>query len=154
MGFLFYDSRKGKYITTQQVSNSYKRICEKAGIPYQGAHALRHTFASRKIEARRAQLIGSNSPVRLRPLPVAEKGSKKNLAAVEILKKPYRAFNKFSGTAMRHTLPYAMRSLRCPGPPSFDCSAGIKLTNLEKLSALVYNASRGVNSYKKPHSYY
>lgn len=131
MGFLFYDSRKGKYITTQQVSNSYKRICEKAGIPYQGAHALRHTFASRKIEARRAQLIGSNSPVRLRPLPVAEKGSKKNLAAVEILKSRIGRLTKFR--APQCDIRCLTLCVHCvaPGPRLSTAAQGLSLQTLK-----------------------
>ena len=38
-------------ISTSQVNNYYRRICEKADIPIGGQHALRHTFATRCIEA-------------------------------------------------------------------------------------------------------
>ena len=37
-------------ISTSQVNNYYRRICEKANIPNGGQHALRHTFATRAIE--------------------------------------------------------------------------------------------------------
>ena len=38
-------------ISTSQVNNYYRRICEKADIPIGGQHALRHTFATRCIES-------------------------------------------------------------------------------------------------------
>ena len=38
-------------ISTSQVNNYYRRICEKANIPNGGQHALRHTFATRCIES-------------------------------------------------------------------------------------------------------
>ena len=48
---IFYDYNKGGVITTNQVCSMYKKICKDAGIPYYGQHALRHTFATRCIEA-------------------------------------------------------------------------------------------------------
>ena len=48
---IFYDYNKGGVITTNQVCAMYKKICKDAGIPYYGQHALRHTFATRCIEA-------------------------------------------------------------------------------------------------------
>ena len=50
-GLIFYDYEKGGIIETHQVNSFYKRICEKAGIEYNGQHALRHTFATRCIES-------------------------------------------------------------------------------------------------------
>ena len=50
-GTLFYDYVKGAIITTSQVNCFYRRLCEKADIEYLGQHALRHTFATRCIEA-------------------------------------------------------------------------------------------------------
>lgn len=50
-GLLFYDFKKGSIIETHQVNSFYRRICEKAGIPFMGQHSLRHTFASRCIES-------------------------------------------------------------------------------------------------------
>ena len=50
-GLIFYDHNKDDVIATYQVCSFYKRICEKAGIPYNGQHSLRHTFATRCIEA-------------------------------------------------------------------------------------------------------
>ena len=50
-GLIFYDHNKDDVIATYQVCSFYKRICEKAGIPYYGQHSLRHTFATRCIEA-------------------------------------------------------------------------------------------------------
>lgn len=50
-GLIFYDHRKHKVITTTQVNSTFKRICEKAGLEHTGQHALRHTFATRCIEA-------------------------------------------------------------------------------------------------------
>ena len=51
MGLLFYDYNKKNVIATHQVNSFYKRLCEKNGIEYGGQHALRHTFATRCIEA-------------------------------------------------------------------------------------------------------
>lgn len=50
-GLLFYDNEKDGIIETTQVNCFYRRICEKAGVEYNGQHALRHTFATRCIEA-------------------------------------------------------------------------------------------------------
>lgn len=49
---LFYDFNKNSVITTNQVNLAFKRICDKNGI-YDNAtqHMLRHTFATRCIEA-------------------------------------------------------------------------------------------------------
>ena len=50
---LFYDFRNNHPVTTQQVNSYFKRQCEKAGIDYPGGqHALRHTFATRGLEAK------------------------------------------------------------------------------------------------------
>ena len=50
-GLVFYDYVKDGIIETSQVNSFYRRICESAGIEYNGQHALRHTFATRSIEA-------------------------------------------------------------------------------------------------------
>ena len=50
-GLIFYDYNKDALINTCQVNNYYHRICEAAGIPCMGQHALRHTFATRCIES-------------------------------------------------------------------------------------------------------
>ena len=50
-GLIFYDHNKGDVVATYQVCAFFKRICEKAKVPYYGQHALRHTFATRCIEA-------------------------------------------------------------------------------------------------------
>lgn len=50
-GLIFYDYNKKDIVSTTQVNAFYRRICEKASIEYNGQHALRHTFASRCIEA-------------------------------------------------------------------------------------------------------
>lgn len=50
-GLIFYDHYKNGVISTSQVNCFYKRICEKAGIEFHGQHSLRHTFATRCIEA-------------------------------------------------------------------------------------------------------
>lgn len=50
-GLLFYDQNKMGLITTNQVNSFFNRICEKAGLDITGQHALRHTFATRCIEA-------------------------------------------------------------------------------------------------------
>lgn len=48
---LFYDKMNDKIISTQQVNEFFHRACEKCNIEYNGQHALRHTFATRCIEA-------------------------------------------------------------------------------------------------------
>ena len=50
-GLIFYDHNKEDVIATYQVGKFFERICEKAKVPYYGQHALRHTFATRCIEA-------------------------------------------------------------------------------------------------------
>ncbi len=50
-GLVFYDYGKKDLITTSQVNCFFHRICKKAGISKRGQHALRHTFATRCIEA-------------------------------------------------------------------------------------------------------
>lgn len=50
-GLLFYDYGKDGYVETSQVNCFHRRICEKANIEYRGQHCLRHTFATRCIEA-------------------------------------------------------------------------------------------------------
>lgn len=51
MGLIFYDHIKDGLIATTQVNCFFRRMCEKANIEYNGQHALRHTFATRCIEA-------------------------------------------------------------------------------------------------------
>ena len=48
---LFINLCSGKPFLTSQVSAYFSRICKKAGIEPRGQHALRHTFATRCIEA-------------------------------------------------------------------------------------------------------
>ena len=50
-GLLFYDTKKKSVVTTMQVCCTFKRLLKKAGIEDRGQHALRHTFATRCIEA-------------------------------------------------------------------------------------------------------
>ena len=50
-GLLFYDYEHNKIISTSQVNLFFKRACEKCDIEERGQHALRHTFATRCIEA-------------------------------------------------------------------------------------------------------
>ena len=50
-GLLFYDYIKMGLITTNQVNSFFNRLCEKAGLDIRGQHSLRHTFATRCIEA-------------------------------------------------------------------------------------------------------
>ena len=50
-GLLFYDYIKNGIIETTQVNCFYRRLCEKANVPFYGQHALRHTFATRCIES-------------------------------------------------------------------------------------------------------
>lgn len=51
LGLVFYDYNKDDVVATHQVAAFYRRLCIKTGIPNYGQHALRHTFATRCIEA-------------------------------------------------------------------------------------------------------
>lgn len=51
LGFIFYDNNKDDVISTKQVNNFFRRVVAKAGLSMRGQHALRHTFATRCIEA-------------------------------------------------------------------------------------------------------
>lgn len=48
---IFYDYRRKHVISTMQVCSFFRRLCEKTGLAYYGQHCLRHTFATRCIEA-------------------------------------------------------------------------------------------------------
>ena len=48
---LFFNRCSGEPFLTSQVSAYFRRICKKAGVEPRGQHALRHTFATRCIEA-------------------------------------------------------------------------------------------------------
>lgn len=50
-GIIFYNHRRGSIINTNQVNSYFNRVAEKAGIDITGQHSLRHTFATRCIEA-------------------------------------------------------------------------------------------------------
>ena len=50
-GLLFYDHVYDKMISTYQVNHFFMRTCKKLGIKCDGQHCLRHTFATRCIEA-------------------------------------------------------------------------------------------------------
>lgn len=50
-GLIFYNHKTNSLVTTSDVNNLYNRILNKAGIPRRGQHSLRHTFATRCIEA-------------------------------------------------------------------------------------------------------
>lgn len=51
-GFLFYDFRNDHPVYAQMANSFFHRICEKTGIQTSGGqHLLRHTFATRAIEA-------------------------------------------------------------------------------------------------------
>ena len=51
LGLIFYDTNKKDVISTPQVNSYFRRVCKKAGIEPRGQHTLRHSFASRCIEA-------------------------------------------------------------------------------------------------------
>ncbi|MDY2920709.1 MAG: tyrosine-type recombinase/integrase [Lentihominibacter sp.] len=50
-GVIFYDHRGKKLVDTAQVCSYFNRVCAKAGINITGQHCLRHTCATRCIEA-------------------------------------------------------------------------------------------------------
>lgn len=59
-GLLFYDNIGNKIISTNQVNCFFKRVCEKCNIEVRGQHSLRHTFATRCIEAGISPLVLKN----------------------------------------------------------------------------------------------
>ena len=56
-GLVFYDYQKKNMISTSQVDCFFRRMCKKAGIEVMGQHSLRHTFATRCIEAGISPLV-------------------------------------------------------------------------------------------------
>ena len=50
-GLIFYDYLNNRVVTTSNVNSYYKRVCDKCGIECNGQHSLRHTYATRCIEA-------------------------------------------------------------------------------------------------------
>ena len=50
-GLIFCDRYTGEPFSTSKAAASFRRYCRKANIPVRGQHALRHTFATRCIEA-------------------------------------------------------------------------------------------------------
>ena len=50
-GLIFFDNNKNDFVTTSQVNCQFKRLLAKADISDRGQHSLRHTFATRAIEA-------------------------------------------------------------------------------------------------------
>ena len=56
-GLIFYDYNKNGLIETTQVNSFFHRLCEKAGLKCTGQHVLRHTFATRCIEAGISPLV-------------------------------------------------------------------------------------------------
>ena len=56
-GLVFYDYQKNNVISTSQVECFFRRMCKKAGIEAMGQHSLRHTFATRCIEAGISPLV-------------------------------------------------------------------------------------------------
>lgn len=57
LGLVFYEHLKNDLITTGQVNCFFHHICRKAGVSISGQHALRHTFATRCIEAEVPQVV-------------------------------------------------------------------------------------------------
>ncbi|NLD19070.1 MAG: tyrosine-type recombinase/integrase [Clostridiales bacterium] len=60
LGLVFFDNNKNDIIDTGQVNSFFYRLMEKAGISKRGQHALRHTFATRCIEAGVASVVLKN----------------------------------------------------------------------------------------------
>ncbi len=50
-GLIFYDSRNDVIISTSRVSSVFNTVCKRAGLKGFRQHSLRHTFATRCIEA-------------------------------------------------------------------------------------------------------
>lgn len=50
-GLIFCNCKTKGPISTSAANDSFRRICEKNNIPNYGQHSLRHTFATRSIEA-------------------------------------------------------------------------------------------------------
>ena len=56
-GLVFYDYKNKSIISTTQVNSVFKTLCKKAGVICNGQHTLRHTFATRCIEAEVPALV-------------------------------------------------------------------------------------------------
>lgn len=50
-GLIFTDHKTNGVVSTGTVNGFFNRVCKRAGIEMQGQHSLRHTFATRCIEA-------------------------------------------------------------------------------------------------------
>lgn len=48
---IFYDIKRSKIISTEQASAPFRYVCKRCGLKPRGSHVLRHTFATRCIEA-------------------------------------------------------------------------------------------------------
>lgn len=48
---IIFQSLKGGYISTRNLTRSYQRLLEKEGIEYKNFHSIRHTYATRLFEA-------------------------------------------------------------------------------------------------------
>lgn len=59
-GLIFYDHIKKDLITTNQVNAYFNRVSKKCGLVHRGQHCLRHTFATRCIEAEIQPIVLKN----------------------------------------------------------------------------------------------
>ena len=88
-GLIFYDHVKKSIISTSQVNCLFRRICEKAGLELAGQHALRHTFATRCIEAGVPALVLKNwmghTDIHITLDTYADVFARMNAGAVEML---------------------------------------------------------------------
>ncbi len=88
-GLIFYDHNKGDVVATYQVNSFYQRLCQRAGLPYYGQHALRHTFATRCIEAGVPALVLKNwmghTDIHITLDTYADVFNRMNLGSVELL---------------------------------------------------------------------
>ena len=50
-GLIFYDSKKDVIISTKRVTGVFNTVCKRAGLKGFSQHCMRHTFATRCIEA-------------------------------------------------------------------------------------------------------
>ena len=60
LNLIFYDYRNNSPFATRKLSASFSRACRRAGIKSSGSHVLRHTFATRCIEAGISAIVLKN----------------------------------------------------------------------------------------------
>lgn len=98
LGLVFYDYNKKDIVATYQVNCFFRRVCKKHGLEYNGQHSLRHTFATRCIEAGVPPVVLKNwlghKDIHITLDTYADVFDKMNFNAIEKFEEHIEAFNK------------------------------------------------------------